>query len=170
MVRPLMSLRPAFTLLLLLALSLSAPAAPFRQTCSGCIGSGTSAAVSAGLCGGTVSVSVSVTNGSCKWVISEDGIVSCRQIQPCNSVVTRTWSNLTPGSALQLCVNGGSEGEMCLPSVQDAGPLGAGVDVRLTNPINCKDDGSSTRAFSVTSPSCGLSASAEAKCSACRNS
>jgi hypothetical protein len=126
-----MSLRPALALLTLALLALAAPAASFRQTCSGCIGSATSASASGGLCGGTVSVSISVTNGTCKWVISEDGIVCCRQILPCNSVVTRTWSNLTPGSALELCVTSAAEGRLCVPSVKDAGLLGAGIDTRL---------------------------------------
>jgi hypothetical protein len=151
-----------------LLVSVASPPASATQGCIGCIGSGGTASASGGTCGsGFVSITVTVASGRCRWFRGIDPeIIECIQFRPCVPQVTRTWSGLSPGSALDFCVTVGDD-TLCLSPTPAVGPSGGGSDARDSAAMGCSDDPDDTRSFSITSASCGLSASVNGSCSAC---
>lgn len=135
--------------------------------CPGCIGLGGSSAVSGGTCGGSMSISVTMRAGACKWMGTEEPLfVICTPVSNCLPTVTRQWSRLAANSELQFCVTEGGQ-TFCLIPPPNAGPSGSGEDSRPSATMQCNDQ--TPRIFSISSASCGLSASAEAICTSCVN-
>lgn len=153
----------AATLCLILAPS---PRRVAPVQCTGCMGIGGAASASGGNCGGLVTVTVTVANGNCKVLMGEEpGDILCRSSRSCMPTVLRTWSGLTPNTELDFCVQLHGE-ELCLQPKPTSG-AGSGSDTRASASMTCTDDPAATRSFSIKSPSCGLFASAEGRCSAC---
>jgi hypothetical protein len=153
--------------LLLSVLFCTAPqaTAAVPQTCAGCVGSGGSTAVSGGTCSGLVTISVTVTEGKCRWFLGyEDWILRCGQQKGCTPEITRSWSGMPANSALDLCVTIGPD-VLCLQPPLSAGGSGEGQDSRNSASVACSDLSSPT--YSIGSPSCGISASVTAYCSKC---
>lgn len=162
-----MILTKLLTLTLAAFLGHTAPVS-VAQGCSGCAGSGSSASASGGSCGsGYVSISVTVYSGRCKLFQTWDPpVLGCEAFRPCKPQVTRTWSGLAPGSALDFCVTIGDD-TLCLEPQPSAGSSGGGSDSRDSAEMQCSDDPGDSRSFSVQAPGCGLSASVSATCSGC---
>lgn len=139
--------------------------------CSGCIGTGATASASGGSCSGAqVSVSVTMVSGSCAWVYdSPTSLPDCEQRRGCEVTVERSWNNLPAESTVDLCIRL-SPGEplLCLGKHGvSAGPTGSSSDARPSPTMECSDDASNTRSYSITSGECGLTATAQVTCSGC---
>lgn len=165
-------MRPFFLAGTLLLLSPSiAPLAPAAaaQACTGCTGIGGSASASGGTCGGLVTITVNVQDGSCKILSGEEpGDIQCRPTRSCVPTVTRTWSGLAPATPLDFCVV--LQGETLCVNPKPSSGSGTGNDTRPSSSMGCKGEPSNTRSFTVGSSSCGLFASAQAMCSSCEDS
>lgn len=162
---------PALALVCVFALSASAVAPPTSgsvpvQGCNGCLGNASSASASGGSCGGMLTITVNVISGQCKFLGGEEvGEVQCRSIKNCLPVVTRTWAGMPPASGLDFCVDlAGSM--LCLNPKPNTGG-GSGADTRPSTAMICSDDPENTRTYTISSGSCGLVASAQAKCTGC---
>lgn len=147
-----------------------APAAPSASplpdtACVGCQGAGGGlATASGGSCGGSVSISVTMQPGTCKFVMtSEFGLFDCRPVKGCKPTVARSWSGLAAGSELDFCLT--LEGQkFCLVNPPSAG-TGSGSDTRDSASMTC--DSGTSRTFSIESASCGLFAATQTTCSSC---
>jgi hypothetical protein len=139
--------------------------------CQGCQGAGGSAAASGGSCAGAmISVSVTLISGECAWVYdSPSASANCRQRRQCNLTVERSWSNLAPNTALDVCLTLEPGGPLlCLgKNSQTSGPTGSGSDVRNGPDMDC---GAGPRTYSLGSAACGLTATVGASCSTCDES
>lgn len=155
-------------LMLVALLGRPVPAVQAEGACNGCTGSGATASASGGSCGsGFVSITVTVFNGKCKVFQSWDPpLIGCAQMRPCTPQVNRSWSGLSPGSDLEFCVTVGND-QLCLTPPPTVGPSGGGSDQRDSAEMGCTDDPNGSRSFSISSPSCGLSASVNGSCSGC---
>jgi hypothetical protein len=154
-----------FVCLAVMASASFAPrAAPQAYTCGGCIGWGGVNAVSGGSCFGSLSIQVAVESGRCRWFINPDTwIATCGQREGCTPTVTRTWSGMPANTPLAFCIHIGPD-VLCLQTPPNSGPNGFGEDERVSAAIPCT---SNSFTYSISSPSCGLSVSTEASCSAC---
>jgi hypothetical protein len=138
------------------------------QSCTGCVGTGDSDSDSGGSCDGLVQITVTVAPGHCKVLSGEEpGDIQCRPNRNCVPTITRTWTGLEPGSVMDFCVVLNGE-RLCLYPKPTAGN-GSGSDNRPSATIECSDDPANARSYSVESPSCGLFATAQGKCSACND-
>lgn len=155
-----------------LVLPLSAgPALPtvsstFDTGCVGCQGSGGGAATSAGgSCGGTVTISVLMAPGECRFAQSSDEPdgFDCRSTRGCLPTVSRSWAGLEANSGLDFCVTLYGQ-TMCLQPKPSAGS-GSGSSALPSAHQSCSD--SQVRTFSIESDSCGLFASTQTRCSSC---
>lgn len=163
-----------FLLLLLSSFFLFSSAAPSAPQlsgaasgCDGCAGSGGSSASSGGSCGSAmVSITVTVTSGKCKWVLGELEDLSCGQARGCVPQVTRSWSGMGANSPLDFCVQI-EDDLLCLSPAPNAGVTGSGSDSRASAAMGCSNSSANTRSYSVSSPTCGLTASAQAGCTGC---
>lgn len=160
------------TLCSILVLLATAPcypttAMPVQYCTVGCEGSsGSGAGNGTGACTGeALTILASVTSGDCtpeSWSPPADP-VGCIE-DPCQAVVTRSWTGLPPSSGMQFCVKLNGV-QYCRTNPPNAGPTGSGSDVQ--NPtLNC---GWTDFEFNFTT-ACGTTASATESCKACRKS
>jgi hypothetical protein len=138
-------------------------AAPPYQGCNGCQGSSASATASSTTCGGSVSIQVSMESGKCRWLLQPDPEqFFCRQTKACTPHVGRSWAGLPAGTALRFCTTLLGQ-EYCLDPQPNAG-IGTGSDDRNSADMNCGDE---PRDFSISAPSCGVTATVTAGCARC---
>lgn len=152
------------------ALFLVSPSArhPPVQSCTGCTGIGSAASASGGNCDGLVTVTVTVGDGHCKVLNGEEpGDIHCKPNRNCVPTISRTWTGLDPGSVVDFCVVLNGERLCAFPKPTSGN--GAGSDNRPSASMECTDDPALVRWYSVESPSCGLFATAQGKCSACND-
>jgi len=137
------------------------PASGSVQGCAGCAGAGGSGSATAPC--GTMSISVTVESGRCRWLYQFDPPEGgCVDTKRCTPSITRSWSGLPANTALSFCVKIGND-RFCLEDPPDTGPSGSGSDLRTGPIILCGQSVS----FELSSAGCAGLASATGACSSC---
>jgi len=163
--------RTALFLVLPLSLTLAAPGfapVPLQQGCSGCFGTGATAAASNGSGQGRVKITLTVESGACSWSFTEDPLLmACKPVVGCATSVFREWSGLPSGTTIDFCVEVDEE-EYCLKKVNVVDSDGAGNSTRIGPVLPCSAEAAEQHSFKVRSDAVGIEAEATGQCSPCR--
>ena len=150
----------------LLATPLARPSSAPPQACVGCTGNGGTASASGGTCGGRVEISVTASNGQCKWFLTDEPLLfECKSTKGCETTIVRSWTGLPVGSIVEFCVELGDE-TLCLQKKNVVDGDGAGSSTRTGPSLPCKA-GPGDLTFQVESEPCGLMAEVTPTCSEC---
>lgn len=134
-------------------------ALPTLPDCPGCNGTG---GMGTGGMGCSITVSVVVTDGMCRWVEeTEPRGTFCRQSKKCSAEVSATWSGLPPNESFEGCATIAGVRYCVDPPPSTGTGSGSGV---YYQPLNCVQDNPVD--FSLSFSGCG-SATATALCSEC---
>jgi len=163
-----MNLKTILPLMALLTVALLASFAPNQKACEyGCVGTSSGSATSPAqpLCpGASVTISVLVQSTNCNKVVGyPQPVLGCSSYGGCTATIIRSWSGLTPQTAMNFCVqvNTGLPW-LCLYPPTMVGPTGSGSE-SMQYAIECSH---STWTWNI-SAMCGLMATVSGSCSFC---